>query len=333
MVCGVLTVLMVSYSALTLLVDVNAQLIPDQLLWLLILTKTIAAFELFLPLALFITILMGLGKLYADHEIVSLQASGMSLAAIIKVLMPLILLVTLLSTLVATLARPWAYGLKYEARHQAGQTIDFDQLQAGSFYLNEDADTVYFTKRVSPDGDLKGEIFIYQRFSDKVEVIAAQQAQHMTNAGSDDLMYRFEQGSASVLPHDGNDTYIEFKHMTLVSELEEKRRNKYKRKAASTAFLSTAKKPADIAEFQWRITAPVKTLLLAVIAILMARTSSRQGRYGKLVGGVCIFFAFHGLGIITKTWVEQGLLSTMPGLWWVVMILSALSYLLLRRVY
>ncbi len=333
MVCAVLTVLMVSYSALTLLADPNAQLIPNHLLWLLILTKTIAAFELFLPLALFITLLMGLGKLYADHEIVSLQASGMSLSAIIKVLMPLILLVTLLSALVATLARPWAFGLKYEAKHQAGQMIDFDQLQAGSFYINEEADTVYFTKSVTPDGDIKGEIFIYQRFGDKVEVIAARQAQHVVNSSSDNLEYRFEQGSASVLPEDGNDTYITFDHMTLVSELEEKRRSKYKRKAASTAFLSSAEKPADIAEFQWRITAPVKTLLLALIAILMARTSSRQGRYGKLVGGVCVFFAFHGAGIITKTWVEQGLLATMPGLWWVVMILGALSYLLLRRVY
>lgn len=333
MVCAVLVILMVSYSALTLLADVNAQLIPNHLLWLLILTKTIAAFELFLPLALFITILMGLGKLYADHEIVSLQASGMSMSDIIKMLMPLILLVTLLSTLVATLARPWAYGLKYEAKNQAGQIIDFDQLQAGSFYINEDADTVYFVKSIDPDSDIKSEIFIYQSYPDKVEVIAARQAQHIVNSSSDKLEYRFQQGSASVLPEDSNATYIEFDHMTLLSEQDKHRGNKFKRKAASTAFLSSAEKPADIAEFQWRITAPFKTLLLAVIAILMARTSSRQGRYAKLVGGVCVFFAFHGAGIITKTWVEQGLLSTMPGLWLIVMILIALSYLLTRRAY
>ena len=34
MVCGVLLLLMISYSALSLLADVDAQLIPDRLLWL-----------------------------------------------------------------------------------------------------------------------------------------------------------------------------------------------------------------------------------------------------------------------------------------------------------
>lgn len=332
MVCAVLTILMVSYSALTLLADVNAQLLPSHLLWLLILTKTIAAFELFLPLALFITILMGLGKLYADHEIVSMQASGLSLIGIIKALMPLIILVTVLSALVVTLARPWAYGLKYEAKHQAGQMLDFERLQAGSFFINDDSDTVYFAKNIDPEKNTKDEIFIYQSFADRVEVIAAKQASSIPHSSARAQEYQFEHGSASVIHHQGNDTFINFKQMTLVSEQDKQRANKYKRKAASTAFLTQAEKPADIAEFQWRMTAPFKTLLLAVIAILMARTSSRQGRYGKLVGGVCLFFAFHGASIISKTWVEQGLLSTTPGLWVVVMILLVMTYLLSRRV-
>ena len=69
---------MVSYSALGYLADAASSLIPAQLLAILILAKTVAAFELFLPLALYITLLLGLGKLYSDQEISALQASGMS---------------------------------------------------------------------------------------------------------------------------------------------------------------------------------------------------------------------------------------------------------------
>ena len=326
MVCGVLLLLMISYSALSLLADVDAQLIPDRLLWLLIITKTVAAFELFLPLALYVTLLMGLGKLYAEQEIISLQASGMSITDIIKLLMPLILFVTVATAIVVNMARPWAYGLKYEAKHEAGKMVDFERLQPGGFYINDETNTVYFARAIDEDSDVKRDVFLYKSYDDRIEVIIAEQAKQVSSSNQKQSEIVFSDGTASVIATNAADILVNFKKMAVKSDTDAAAARKYKRKAATSLFLSSATEPADIAEFQWRMTAPVKTALLAILAIFLAKTSSRQGRYGKLLFGVSLFFAIHGLSIVSKTWVEQGVLMTSPGMWVIVIILLIMTF-------
>lgn len=326
MVCAVLLLLMISYSALSLLADVEAQLIPDRLLWLLIVTKTAAAFELFLPLALYVTLLMGLGKLYTEQEIITLQASGMSITDIIKLLMPLILFVTVATAIVANFARPWAYGLKYEAKYEAGKMMDFERLQPGSFYINNETNTVYFARALDEVNDVKQDVFLYKSYDDRVEVIMAEQAKQVSSSDSKQSEVVFSDGTASVIAKNAADVLVNFKSMAVTSNTDAATARKYKRKAASSAFLSSATEAADIAEFQWRMTAPVKTALLAILAIFLAKTSSRQGRYGKLLFGVSLFFAIHGLSIVSKTWVEQGVMMTLPGMWTIVILLVSMIF-------
>ena len=326
MVCGVLLLLMISYSALSLLADVDAQLIPDRLLWLLIITKTVAAFELFLPLALYVTLLMGLGKLYAEQEIITLQASGMSIIDIIKLLMPLILFVTVATAIVANLVRPWAYDLKYEAKYEAGKMIDFERIQPGSFYINNETNTVYFARAYDEQSDVKRDVFLYKFYDDRVEVIMAERAKQVSSSDEKQSEIIFSDGTASVIATNANDVLVRFKEMAVKSDFDAAIKREYKRKAATSTFLSSATDAADIAEFQWRITAPVKTALLAILAIFLAKTSSRQGRYGKLLFGVSLFFAFHGLSIVSKTWVEQGVMTPLPGMWTMVIILVLIIF-------
>ena len=55
----------------------------------------------------------------------------------------------------------------------------------------------------------------------------------------------------------------------------------YKRKAAATSSLLASDQPVDIAEVQWRLSRPMATLLLALIAIPLSRSSPRQGKNEK----------------------------------------------------
>ena len=87
----------------------------------------------------------------------------------------------------------------------------------------------------------------------------------------------------------------------------------------------------EVAEFQWRVTSAFKAFFLAIIAILLAKTSPRQGRYGKLIVGVLFFFIVHAGSLIMKTWIEQGALSVLPGMWSVVIGLIMFTAVLGRR--
>ena len=331
LICGVLLLLMVSYSALGYLADAASNLIPGQLLAILILAKTAAAFELFLPLALYITLLVGLGKLYSDQEISALQASGLSPFGLIKALLPLILVITVLTALVSLYVRPWAYELRYASKNQAEQTYDFDRLEGGYFYENEESGRVYFVKKIDETTKLKDDMFVYELNEDFVRVIYSNLAYHVVPESGEPPVMVFLEGTAYQLETDGTDTVLEYERLSVLPESEEVLPAEFKRKAAASSMLARSKLPDEIAEYQWRTTSAAKAFLMALLAILLAKTTPRQGRYGKLVLGILLFFIVHSSNLVIKTWIEQGKLSPYPGMWSGVLVLLALTVILGRR--
>ena len=331
LICAVLLLLMVSYSALVLLADAESNLIPGDLLMVLIVSKTIAAFELFLPLALYITLLLGLGKLYSEQEISALQASGMSVFGLVKSLMPLIISIVMLTAIVSIFVRPWAYDLRYHAKYQAQQTYDFAHLEEGYFYENKDSKQVYFVKNIDSDNDIKKDIFIYQPNDNGLEIIYAEQGYTLEGVDKLSPILEFNNGTAYLLTKSGVDMLINFNQFTIEPKNKQIVPPSFKRKAASTQYLSGSSDKNEKAEYQWRVTSAFKALLLAIIAILLAKTSPRQGRYGKLILGVLFFFIVHAGSLITKAWMEQGVLSHVPGLWGVIAFLLLFTAVLARR--
>jgi lipopolysaccharide export system permease protein len=89
---------------------------------------------------------------------------------------------------------------------------------------------------------------------------------------------------------------------------------RYRRKAEDTATLAASDQPKDIAEFQWRITAPLATLLLAALAVPLARSGPRQSRSGIFgVAMLAYLLLFTATGIV-RNWVENTTLAPFPGL-------------------
>ena len=322
---------MVSYSALGYLADAASSLIPVKLLFILILAKTVAAFELFLPLALYITLLLGLGKLYSEQEISALQASGMGIFGLVRALLPLIIVISLLTAIVSLYVRPWAYELRYASKNQAEQTYDFDRLESGYFYENEESGRVYFVKNIDQATNLKSDIFVYERNQNTTRVIYADHAYHVPAGLNDPPIMVFLNGTAYRLEKNGTDTVLNYDRLTILPKPELEVADEFKRKAASSLLLAKSNKADEIAEFQWRATSAFKAFLMAILAILLAKTSPRQGRYGKLVIGILLFFIVHVGSLINKTWVELGKLGSFPGMWSGVILLLLLTALLSRK--
>jgi len=321
----ILSVLMVSFSALSLLADPMSSLIPVSLMAQMIFAKTIASFELFLPLALFITLLMGLGRLYSEQEISALQAAGMGVFGLIRTFLPLIIVLTIITAFLTIMVRPWANQLRYDVQYEATNGYDFERLEEGYFYESEETGRVYFTKKVHPD-QTKEDIFMYERADEHSQVVVAREGRQLPSVLNNTSLM-FIEGSAYRLSDDGNDQVIDFEQMTLQPDIEQREPLGYKRKGTATLQLSQSNDPKDIAEFQWRLTTVAKTFLLALLAIFLAKASPRRGRYGTLILGMIIFLLVHAGSLVLMTWVEQGLLSSRPGLWLSIILLSVVTSL------
>ena len=61
----------------------------------------------------------------------------------------------------------------------------------------------------------------------------------------------------------------------------------------------------------------------------VSRSSPRRGKYAKVTTAVVIFAVYYNLSALTKKWVEKGVLDTLPGLWWIQLLLAGVLLVLL----
>ncbi len=99
--------------------------------------------------------------------------------------------------------------------------------------------------------------------------------------------------------------------------------------------LWTSNDPEEIAELQWRISVPLSTLLLGLLAVPLSRARPREGRYGRLAIGMLVFIIYLNMMSAAKSWVEQGSISPALGIWWVhgVVLLMLLTILAVQNGY
>ena len=126
----------------------------------LILLKTFIALEVLVPIALYTSVVIGLGRLHRDREIVALNAAGGSnqriIGAVIVISIPIALAVGALSLY----GRPWAYQNSYILDARAKADLNTDRFQVGRFYGNEDTGTViYIAGKDRTSGEMSQDIF------------------------------------------------------------------------------------------------------------------------------------------------------------------------------
>ena len=87
----------------------------------------------------------------------------------------------------------------------------------------------------------------------------------------------------------------------------------YKTKAAATSTLAGQDDLKAQAEWQWRWSNGLSTLLLASVALPLSRTRPRSGRYARIVLAVVIYALYYNVLGVVRSGVEQG---TLDSLWW-----------------
>ncbi|MGH8370374.1 MAG: LptF/LptG family permease, partial [Gammaproteobacteria bacterium] len=91
--------------------------------------------------------------------------------------------------------------------------------------------------------------------------------------------------------------------------------------------------PDALSEFEWRLSVPISALLLVFLAVPLAKTSPRQGRYGKLLMAILAYVIYANLVGIARIWLQKGVMPAGIGIWWVHGMFVATTLLLLYQQY
>lgn len=328
-ICAVLIMIFSGYSAVRFLNDAVNGLLSGETVATLVALKVLIALEVLIPVTLYLSIVLALSRMYADSEITAMEACGLSQSRIISSVFFVALLLSILITGLSLYARPWAYKKVYFLENSSRNQFDMAKVEAGRFYeLGENL--VFFAEELDPDKSRAHNAWIWEFDSDKRKVTTAQSAYQINGPKQGQKAIVFQNGNHYILNlKTGTDRIIGFQQNIYQLESDQTPPAKYQRKAALTEYLAKSRVPADVAEFQWRLSTGISNLLMALLAIPLSRVAPRRSKYGKVIVAIILFFVFYNLSLIAKTWVEKQVVGAVPGIWWVTTLHALLVMILL----
>jgi lipopolysaccharide export system permease protein len=328
-ICTVLVFIFGCYIAARYLEDaVNGQM-PGGTVVLLILLRIAIALEVLLPMTLYLSVIIALGRLYGDSEMIAMVACGVPMARILR---SILLLAVVAGGIVACFSlyiRPWSWERFYALKARALVNFDMTRMRGGNFYETENGDRVIFADQVDGQKNRARRVFIQTRRDREIQIIFAREARQQTDRKTGQPVLEFQDGFFYEFSRVKNQGRI-MEFGTSMIHLETRRaRRDFKVKAANTAGLARSDDLEEIAERQWRFAAPISTVLLALLGALLARSAPRQGKYAKMPAAVVVFAVYYNFSAIVKKWVGQGVIDPMPGMWWVQILMAGFLVVLL----
>lgn len=321
MVLGItlLVIVFTGYSFAVKLSQAAGNALPLPVVAKLIGLNSLIAMEVLLPTSLYLSIIATLSRLYRDSEMTAMNSAGYSQARLIRTVVVLTLFVAALVGTISLYTRPWAYRQSYQIEADAQAEFDIRKIEPGQFIEMQDAQYVLFARGVDRKNGTLSEVFVQTGKSTgsgtKVQVIYAHEA-YMPPVGlGESRSFEFRDGYSYVLdPGSSRDTTLKFKQLSIPIPGIEKDTG-YRRKAEPTRTLAQSDASKDIAEYQWRLSTPLATLALALVAIPLSRSSPRQGRHSSFILAIGVYIGLFILTSAGRNWVADGKIPTNPGIW------------------
>lgn len=283
--------------------------------------SSLTTLEVILPTALFFSVLLVMGRLYQNGEIAALVSAGVSPLRLMRSVGTAVLLAALLAGLLSIFGRPWAYDSIYRLEAQAISRLDAGELAAGQFVSLDVDGYMFIADDRAEQENLHRGVFLFRTHENAQgvvhkELIRADSARLPRFDPGREAVLVFQDGYSYLLGPEGrSDLSMRFGEMSIVWGAAEQARQKYKSKARPTAELRSSDQPKDVAEYQWRLSTPLATFLLTLLAFPLARSKPRESRLRPNLVALFIYLLLFAEVSMVRTLVEQATLPPVPGLW------------------
>ncbi|MDH5435185.1 MAG: LPS export ABC transporter permease LptF [Gammaproteobacteria bacterium] len=294
--------------------------------------KMLTYFSIMLPLSLFLGILLALGRMYRDNEVVALAASGVGNKQILKIILSLGLVLAVVEGAFSLYITPWSEEKGYQLQEEAQARSDMTGIRAGQFNEGTSGEKIYFVERLNPLANTMENIFVDGKQQGRNGIISSAEGEQRTNKETGDRFMVLKNGYR----YEGEPGQPEFR-ITKFSEYafrieeHEVKQIRRKRDALSTAALWNSTDKRDIGQLQWRLSLPVSIILLAALAVPLSRTTPRQGKYSKLFTGIVLYIVYMNLLGMGQAWVEKDKIPAFVGMWWVHLLMLGVVYYMMRE--
>ena len=316
-VTTVLLFILLTNQLARVLGDVAKDKLPKDAIFQIIGLTGLQYLTILVPIGLFLSVMLALGRLYRDSEMPAMMACRVGPADIYRplswLLIPLALAVGWLAMEVGPRAMTEIDRIALEARRQA----DLASIEPGRF-LTGDGGAVVYAEEVTGPGAVE-KVFVQRRIEGGgVEIVTAVRGEQRDTDDPNMRFFVLHDGRRyEGIPGTSEFRVMEFAEHGIPYRLPNLEDPDLDPRAMGMASLVASNDLRDIAELHWRVAIPLATIILAIIAVPLSRSQPRQGRYGRLAIGLLVFIIYFNLMSAGKAWLEQGTVSPSVGLWWV----------------
>ena len=305
----VLSVIFFSYSLTRLMTDAASGLYKMSEVLILNWFKLLISVEVLLPLALYFSIIFAMARLANSNELTILKSVGLSDLKLKKIVLVFGILVSVVVGALSIYTRPWAYQHIYAMKERAQSSSEVERIKARQFYsLNDGKRVVYIEKITGPKNSLS-DIFIRTKDGEDIQIITAPTGSIELLTTENIHTLTLNQANIFKQSYESSDLIGKFQTLILQLQASSEIDLEYKAKAASTSTLVDQDSLYDKAELQWRLSTPISTIVLVLIALMLVDYRPRTSRFSKLPLAIASYAIYYNIMTVSKTWVEQGVLS------------------------
>jgi len=329
-VLTVLVIIIVSRSFIKVLAQaIEGNIATETVLMLLGLRIVIVA-STFLPASLFMAVLMVLGRMHREHEIAAISSAGGGVFTLYRAVFWLVAPLSFCAAGLSMIAAPWAEAQTEMLMNQDKENADIRGISAGRFSEYSGGELIFYTENVDQLGKMH-RVFVQNKQGENLGVVNAEYGRLEYLPGG--LYLVLEHGERVIgMPGHKDFTIENFKEYAV---LVEKKTIAFTPNvlALPTQQIWGSANKSENALVQDRLNAPIGVLLLAFLAVPLAKSSPRGGVYGSVLIAFGIYFAYGNLQRVNHSWVISGKMPIWLGYFWVEFLLLAVGLFLLVRLY
>jgi lipopolysaccharide export system permease protein len=267
-----------------------------------------------LTLALFISVVSTLSRMYRDSEMTIWLASGLSLGQLIKPVLKFTWPILLVAATLQMLAWPWTNQQISLFKERFERRGDLDRVAPGQFRESSDGRRVFFIEKGAEAGTGRN-IFVYAISPEGRESITTARTGKVE--WSDDQQFlMLKQGQRLDINNVGQsltlsnfDTYG-----VQINQAKNQEALGVPASAIHTWDLWLNPTPVNKAELGWRIGLILTTLNLVLLGVAMTHANPRAAKGGQLMTALLTFVVYYNLVSVAKSWVASGSLGMTTGL-------------------
>ena len=311
--------------------------IPAMLLMKLIMLELPLLLSLLLPLGFYVALLIAYGRLYAESEMIILQACGYGPKQLLKHSFIMAIAVTLVVTILVMWGGPLVAIERAKLLRTTGIQTLIKSIVPGRFHAVSGGRQVFYVASMNREHTKANHVFLARLVRkdglQRWDVLWAEDAFAETEPGSHEDYVVLQNGKE----YEGVPGHADYQ----VAEFERYKARlphpsveiKNDIRTASTSSLWPLYNP-DVnkaAELQWRLAVPLMVLTLTLVGVPLSRVNPRAGKYAKLLPAIVVYIIYANFLFIGRDWMVAGKTPLWLGLWWTHLSVALLGVLLIWR--